>query len=66
MNNNYLEYMLDETASAEYAVFKLRNAFYGTGVDKYDRMALWLEDVRVKLSEIAYELKSEIETDNKD
>ena len=56
MTQEYEVYIYESAMRAEAAMFQLRNALMGTGIDKYDRRSRWAERVRIDLADLARQI----------
>lgn len=56
MTQEYEVYIYESAMKAEAAMFQLRNALMGTGIDEYDRLSRWADRVRIDLADLARQI----------
>lgn len=56
MTQEYEVYIYESAMRAEAAMFQLRNALMGTGIDEYDQLSRWAEGVRSDLADLARQI----------
>lgn len=57
MTDEYRLFIRDNAIAAEQALFDLRNALHGTGIDKLEMKAFRIEDMRRDVGQLVYELE---------
>lgn len=57
MTDEYARFVADKASDAEFALFELRNALMGTGIERCDEQARTIDGCRTLCASIASEYK---------